>query len=99
MPEVGWGEAMSRRTLPLFVRKPDGELLAINPRADGTVKDFAKLVRKALGTQECRLSFQGSVLDEKTLLADTGVSAQAVLELWDSVRPMGWDQCCGALRI
>eukprot|EP00756_Hemistasia_phaeocysticola_P009051 Hpha_TRINITY_DN14815_c0_g2::TRINITY_DN14815_c0_g2_i1::g.169320::m.169320 len=87
--------------LQLFVRTPHGKLFPIDAPADGTVGDLQRLTALAMGvTAQPQLTFQGDPLDEMTLLADAGLSAQAMVEVCGQrTKPLGWAETCGTLQI
>eukprot|EP01062_Namystynia_karyoxenos_P029031 TRINITY_DN21885_c0_g1_i1.p1 TRINITY_DN21885_c0_g1~~TRINITY_DN21885_c0_g1_i1.p1 ORF type:complete len:600 (+),score=145.16 TRINITY_DN21885_c0_g1_i1:63-1802(+) len=77
--------------IQLFVRLPDGRTLPLELAASATVKDLADAVRQEAGVKHgIRLRAFGEQLNMAAELADSGVSAQTVLEC-------DWGFDCAAL--
>eukprot|EP00756_Hemistasia_phaeocysticola_P049302 Hpha_TRINITY_DN23760_c0_g1::TRINITY_DN23760_c0_g1_i1::g.93189::m.93189 len=68
-------------TLLLFVRHTDGRLDPLEVDANGSVNDILVSLK-----QRGQLQFQGELLSPETLLADSGISKESVVEFissWD----------------
>eukprot|EP01062_Namystynia_karyoxenos_P061169 TRINITY_DN5327_c0_g1_i1.p1 TRINITY_DN5327_c0_g1~~TRINITY_DN5327_c0_g1_i1.p1 ORF type:complete len:239 (+),score=47.17 TRINITY_DN5327_c0_g1_i1:66-719(+) len=75
--------------LSIYVRLPGGDTCEVTVPAGGTVADAAEQVAAVMqcGPEDAKpaLTFQGETLRPEALLADTGISSQAMLDV--AVRP------------
>eukprot|EP01062_Namystynia_karyoxenos_P076078 TRINITY_DN7419_c0_g1_i3.p1 TRINITY_DN7419_c0_g1~~TRINITY_DN7419_c0_g1_i3.p1 ORF type:complete len:284 (+),score=69.58 TRINITY_DN7419_c0_g1_i3:73-852(+) len=79
---AGGGESAAA-VLPLYVRRGE-QTVAVDAPAEGSVADLERLVCEALqldGHMSVKLSFAGAPLGRDTLLADSGLSPEAVVEV------------------
>eukprot|EP01065_Artemidia_motanka_P016411 TRINITY_DN2009_c0_g1_i2.p1 TRINITY_DN2009_c0_g1~~TRINITY_DN2009_c0_g1_i2.p1 ORF type:complete len:274 (+),score=73.73 TRINITY_DN2009_c0_g1_i2:68-889(+) len=65
-------------TIPLFA-DGSGGMIPLDAPADGTVGDVLAMLAEALGRRVDTLLYQTERLDKATLLADSGIGAEAVL--------------------
>eukprot|EP01065_Artemidia_motanka_P039604 TRINITY_DN4861_c0_g1_i2.p2 TRINITY_DN4861_c0_g1~~TRINITY_DN4861_c0_g1_i2.p2 ORF type:complete len:171 (+),score=23.30 TRINITY_DN4861_c0_g1_i2:72-515(+) len=77
--------------LPLFVRTEAGDLQPFDVPVDAKVSDLVEQYASAHGVHPAalKLLFQGSQLDPSAALADTGVSAEAVIDVETGCTPGG----------
>eukprot|EP00660_Eupelagonema_oceanica_P012614 gene12614-21420_t len=77
--------------LPLFIRLDDQRQFAVSVPASGTVSDVRAALAAAVGDGEgasgWRLSWHGRVLDDRSPLADAGLTAEAELQAAPALRP------------
>eukprot|EP01062_Namystynia_karyoxenos_P040579 TRINITY_DN29580_c0_g1_i1.p1 TRINITY_DN29580_c0_g1~~TRINITY_DN29580_c0_g1_i1.p1 ORF type:complete len:265 (+),score=43.58 TRINITY_DN29580_c0_g1_i1:76-795(+) len=73
--------------LPLFVRVPAGDLLAVEVPADAVAGDILAALPPGVAPAGASLHFQGEALTLSRPVADCGLAAQAALELRS---PVGW---------
>ena len=82
--ETETATATAKGALPLFVSRPIGEKIAVEMALNANVGDFKLEIARAIekSADQIQIHFQGQTFaDDKLLLSDSGLSAEAVVDI------------------